>query len=174
VFPSNVFCVHRYRRLAQLLQLPPLVDVVFFGGEGAHLLLHALHVALSEFDDAGYVVLMSDSAVVLPDHVAALIETLGISSCAPVMSFRPHNLSPAILHDPIFAESNQSSLSSSAFASLDDGFLVTRAAAEDMLAERRRWLQVCALPVTAPPLMCFGCSLFTPWITGIFALSRFL
>jgi hypothetical protein len=55
---------------------------MFFGGEGAHLLLHALHVALSEFDDAGYVVLMSDSAVVLPDHVAALIENLGITEGA--------------------------------------------------------------------------------------------
>ena len=44
---------HRYRTLAHLQHLPSNIDVVFFGGEGSHLLLHALHVALAEFDDAG-------------------------------------------------------------------------------------------------------------------------
>ncbi len=128
--------------LAQLLNLPVGIDVVFFGGNGAHLLLHALHVTLAEFEDAGYVVMMSDSAALQVHRVVLHIESLGISSCTRALSFRPHILSSAILNDPIFTQSNQSSLSPIAFSSLDDGFMITRAAAELMLAERRRWLQV--------------------------------
>lgn len=86
--------------------------------------------------------MISDASAVHPHRIAEHIETTSISSCSRVLSFRPHTLSAFILNDPIFTQSNQSSLSSAAFASLDDGLLVTRAAAEDVLAERRRWLQV--------------------------------
>jgi hypothetical protein len=140
--PRQIQSCCRYRTLAQLLHLPPSIDVVFFGGEGAHLPLLALHVTLSEFADAGYVVMMSDSAAAHPHRVAAHIESLGTSSCSPALSFRPHLLSSEILSDPIFTGNNQSSLSSAAFSSLDDGFMITRSAAEDVLAERRRWIQV--------------------------------
>lgn len=154
----------RYRALAQLLQLPPSVDVLFFGGEGSYLLLHALHVALAEFDDAGYVLMMGDAVAANVDRVASYIESLELSSCSPALLHRPHILGSSILNDPIFATSNQSSLCSAAFASLDDGFLVTRAAAEAMLAERRRWLQVraagrCYALVLTPAAArtCAGC-----------------
>ncbi len=116
--------------------------MIFFGGEGAYLLLHALHVALAEFDDAGYVVMMSDAAAAEADSIASYIESLELSSCSPALLFRPHTLGRAILNDPVFTSSSQSSLSPAPFASLDDGFLVTRASAEAMLSERRRWLQV--------------------------------
>ena len=111
------------RMLAHQLQLPTDVDVVFFGGETSHLLLHALHVALAEFGDAGYIVLASDAAAVHAHSVASYIESHDISSCSPLLSFRPHTLAPHILNDPVFTGSSQSSLSSSAFASLDDAFL---------------------------------------------------
>ena len=162
----------RFRTLAQLLQLPPSADVMFFGGEGSHLLLHALHVALAEFSDAGYIVAMSDSAVLHLDRVAEHIEFLDLSSCSPALLFRPHTLGHAILTDPIFADSAQSSLSSAAFASLDDGFLVTRASAEAMLAERRRWLQVI---LNLFHLHCCNCgsSRCMRWTLAISAQSRF-
>ncbi len=86
--------------------------------------------------------MISDASAVHPQRIAEHIETASISSCSRLLSFRPHTLGSSILNDPIFAQSNQSSLSPAAFASLDDGVLVTRAAAEDVLAERRRWLQV--------------------------------
>ncbi len=86
--------------------------------------------------------MISDASAVHPHRIAEHIETASISSCSRVLSFRPHTLSSPILNDPMFAQSNQSSLSPAAFASLDDGVLLTRAAAEDLLAERRRWLQV--------------------------------
>jgi hypothetical protein len=133
----------RYRSIAQLMLLPRSIDVLFFGGSGAHLLLHALHIALAEFDDAGYFVVMSDAAIVHADRILAYVESRDLSSCQHVLSYRPHFLSSSILNDPVFTEnSGQSSLSASSFASLDDGFLVTRSLAEAVLAERRRWLQV--------------------------------
>jgi hypothetical protein len=155
---------YSFRTLAQLLRLPPSVDVLFFGGQGSYLLLHALHVAMAEFDDAGYLVVISDSAAVDVERVAAYLEHLELSSCDPALLFRPHTLDGAILKDPVFANSNQSSLSAAAFASIDDGFLVTRASVEAMLAERRRWSQVTAATSAQLPVLiltaacpCVGC-----------------